>query len=52
MQQATEYARVLVAAIREWRIARSGEEKSAPKKLRSRGYPCIDAAPGRYVLDR
>ena len=35
-----------------WLKARSGEEIVAPQTLGSVGYPCIDDAPGKYVLQR
>ena len=36
----------------DWAIARSGEEQPAPKKLGSRRHRPIEAAPGRYVMER
>jgi polyhydroxyalkanoate synthase subunit PhaC len=33
----------------DWLIARSGEERAAPKRLGSRAHPPGDPAPGRYV---
>ena len=35
----------------EWLIARSGEERDAPKNLGSPDHPPGDPAPGRYVRD-
>lgn len=35
---------------KEWLIARSGEQKPAPKKVGSVKYPPGDAAPGQYAL--
>jgi polyhydroxyalkanoate synthase len=37
---------------REWITARSGETKSAPGELGSKANPPLEAAPGRYVLER
>jgi len=36
----------------EWAIARSGEERPAPKRLGSRRNKPIEPAPGRYVMER
>ena len=36
----------------DWAIARSGEERPAPKRLGSRRHRPIEAAPGRYVMER
>jgi polyhydroxyalkanoate synthase len=36
----------------DWAIARSGEERPAPKRLGSRRNRPIEAAPGRYVMER
>ena len=36
----------------EWAIARSGEERPAPKQLGSRRNKPIEPAPGRYVMER
>ena len=36
----------------EWARARSGDERPAPKKLGSRRHRPIEAAPGRYVMER
>ena len=36
----------------DWAIARSGEERPAPTKLGSRRHKPIEAAPGRYVMER
>jgi polyhydroxyalkanoate synthase len=36
----------------DWAVARSGEERPAPKKLGSRRHRPIEAAPGRYVMER
>ncbi|MFT7548124.1 MAG: polyhydroxyalkanoate synthase [Candidatus Azotimanducaceae bacterium] len=36
----------------DWLKARSGEEKSAPKRLGNRKYVVSDSAPGTYVFDR
>ncbi len=35
---------------KEWLVARSGEQKPAPKKVGSVKYPPGDAAPGQYAL--
>ncbi|MFZ3202657.1 MAG: alpha/beta fold hydrolase [Pseudomonas sp.] len=37
---------------RQWIQARSGDSRPAPKKLGSRKYPPLCAAPGTYVLQR
>ncbi|SDH89346.1 polyhydroxyalkanoate synthase [Pseudomonas benzenivorans] len=37
---------------RAWIQARSGDSRPAPKKLGSRKYPPLCAAPGSYVLER
>ena len=36
----------------EWAVARSGEERPAPKRLGSRRNKPIEPAPGRYVMER
>ena len=36
----------------DWAIARSGEERPAPKRLGSRRNRPIEPAPGRYVMER
>ncbi len=36
----------------DWAVARSGEERPAPKRLGSRRNRPIEAAPGRYVMER
>jgi polyhydroxyalkanoate synthase len=36
----------------DWAVARSGEERPAPKKLGSRRHRPLAAAPGRYVMER
>jgi polyhydroxyalkanoate synthase len=36
----------------DWVSARSGEEVTAPKTLRSKAYPVLESAPGSYVLER
>ena len=35
-----------------WAVARSGEERPAPTTLGSPGHPPMEAAPGRYVMER
>jgi polyhydroxyalkanoate synthase subunit PhaC len=37
---------------REWITVRSGDTKSAPNELGSKANPPLEAAPGRYVLER
>ena len=36
----------------DWAVARSGEERPAPKRLGSRRNQPIEPAPGRYVMER
>jgi len=36
----------------DWAVARSGEERPAPKRLGSRRNRPIEPAPGRYVMER
>ena len=36
----------------DWAVARSGEERPAPKRLGSRRNKPIEPAPGRYVMER
>ena len=36
----------------DWAVARSGEERPAPTTLGSRRHRPIEAAPGRYVMER
>ena len=36
----------------DWAVARSGAERPAPKRLGSRRHRAIEAAPGRYVMER
>lgn len=36
----------------DWAVARSGAERPAPKRLGSRRHRPIEAAPGRYVMER
>ena len=36
----------------DWAVARSGEERPAPRKPGSRRHRPIEAAPGRYVMER
>jgi polyhydroxyalkanoate synthase len=36
----------------QWAVARSGEERPAPKKLGSRRHRALEPAPGRYVMER
>ena len=36
----------------EWLSARSGGMRPAPTELGSPQHPALEAAPGRYVLDR
>ena len=35
-----------------WLVARGGEQKTAPKKLGTRGLPPLEPAPGPYVHER
>jgi polyhydroxyalkanoate synthase len=35
-----------------WLVARGGEQKTAPKKLGTRGLPPLEPAPGTYVRER
>lgn len=50
MAGATENAGSWWPLWKEWLIARSGEQKPAPKKVGSVKYPPGDAAPGKYAL--
>ena len=34
----------------QWLAARSDDDKRAPRRAGARGYPALDAAPGRYVM--
>lgn len=36
----------------DWVVARSGEERPAPRRLGSRRHRPVEAAPGRYVMER
>ena len=36
----------------EWALARSGDERPAPKALGSKRNPALEAAPGRYVREQ
>jgi len=36
----------------DWAVARSGEERPAPKALGSRRHRPVEPAPGRYVMER
>jgi polyhydroxyalkanoate synthase len=36
----------------DWVLARSGGERTAPRRLGSRRHPVLEPAPGRYVLER
>jgi polyhydroxyalkanoate synthase subunit PhaC len=36
----------------DWLLARSGDERAAPRHLGSRAHPAGDPAPGRYVMER
>jgi polyhydroxyalkanoate synthase len=52
LKGATEHAGSWWPLWRDWLQQRSGAKVKAPKTLGGKGFPVLDAAPGRYVLEQ